>query len=211
MAKYANLWLESIKMGGDEQSRVSASTSPTELILTGIQELRDAVMRFEAQRSDHVLQLAAAVAQEGASRDRQTEALLLTRQRLTEIYEQREFIRAGLDTLRGSVEALHSAISVEKAAKKAVKQAVREVTGSFPRMREGEIEDGVAGRVGALTRFVRAVDRASTGTKILLLVLALLAAACGGGWLFLKYHEAVEEPHGAPVERALGHRPEERK
>lgn len=228
-------------------------------------------LKQEASRVNHVLTLASAVERDRASRDRQTDAVTLCVQKLTEIYDQREYIRAGLDNVvqainaRGvaeqvgqevgqkvdemgkkveervaeaqaqaakKVEAVQVATSkavegrvveaqataarevaeavvdaqadVTREMRKVVRKAVREATGSH-RTHRAE-EDEIVGRVGAATKLIRAVDRTRLATKVLIFVLAVLVSAYLGGRLLLEIRRATEEPRGAPIELAPGHR-----
>lgn len=130
--------------------------------------------------------------------DRNTDAQLLVRQRLTEIYEQREFIRAGLDALKGGIDGLNAAISVEKKVEKAIRRGVREATDRHRLMSADELESG-GGAVGAVTRFGAKILDAPVSTKIFVAGLVLVAAFAFGGWVMVKLHEGAEAPQGKSI------------
>lgn len=156
--------------------------------------------RLEGSKADHVLTLSGAVEKDHLSRDRQTEALTLNTQKLTEITDQREFLRAGLEAVRGSVEGLHAAIKVEKTVAKAIRHGIREATDRHRLLSPEELEGG--GKVGVVARIISKFLDAPARSQVLLVMLVMLVFFAIGGWAALKLHEGAEAPQGLPMNQS---------
>lgn len=97
-----------------------------------------------------------------------TEAILLARQKLTEIYDQREYVRAGLDEVRREI------LSVSKDVEH-VEKVTREATGAHPLV---QIEPDRPTAVKVIEAFAK-LPRVTQ----VLIIIALLAAGIGG-WVW---------------------------
>ena len=136
------------------------------------------LLRLEASRADHVVQLTTAVDQtrqaidrQTVSRDRQTEALMQCLQKLNDIHEQREHVRAGLDMLKGE-QAKHftglekhlggflEAFALQKKTKDAAKQTKQAITDAVATAEKKH----VAEVTGAVEEVVKKAVREATGT-----------------------------------------------
>lgn len=119
------------------------------------------LLKLQASNADQRLQLADRVAKNTQSVDRLTEGLLQIRQKLGEIYEQREYVRAALEHLNSQLTLLSKDVDhVERSTRET--RRPRRVTPT------------------AVKLFDRYRD-APRRVQVLILILISLVAA--GGWL----------------------------
>jgi hypothetical protein len=141
--------------------------------------------KLEASKAEHILALAQSIERQIVALDKVRDAIILNTQRNTEIFDQREYIRAGLDSLRGSIEALHTAIGLERKVEKAIKRGVREATDKFPKLDAESV-----GKVGVIARVINKFLDAPPRAQLLLVI--ALALALMSGWVALALHRSAE-------------------
>jgi hypothetical protein len=159
--------------------------------------LETAVRRME-QLTDHVRVLANNTLKLHHSHEKSTEATLLLRQKVSEIYDQREFIRAGLDEVLRKLAVVSKDVDdVDKgvqdakgAARDAAGAAERaaQATGAHPLVTKAELE--AEKRSGTLKEALGAFRELPLGWKLVITI---------GGFIALTHAEI-----GQLVEWLLG-------
>jgi hypothetical protein len=141
--------------------------------LDDLQDRVTLLLKMQASGADQRLQLADRVNRNTTAQDKLVDALLQLKQRLTEIYDQREFIRAGQEEILRKLAIISKDVDdVEKAA--------REATGAHKLHEESTA-------IKIFDRFTAAPRR----TQITLVI--LLAAIAAGGWLSAIFNQLFGE------------------
>lgn len=167
----------------DEQLRAEVRESLTLVRqhLFAAQGMEDAYEKLEARtvfltklassRAEHILALSLAVEHDAASRDRQTEAIILNTQRLTGMEVDLEYARAGVDAI---VRRLDIEDAVDKALA-AAKQATKDAIDSAAK----QTERTIASTVTEETRTVAIAVAREAGAETRAAVVAAVREASG--------------------------------
>lgn len=191
-------------MTDDQASKIHEELKRASDLLTRASEKFDRLASVVSGSTDRQIVIADRLEKQIASTDRITDATLLVRQRLTEIYEQREYIRTGLDQLRSELATHFALVKNELDDVDKDLDRIRESSGKFvtlsPEVVQKEAEDRAAAvRIKAeaeakaiettaaaeadaikrdpwLSRVFIVIFKGSTRAQVTAIVLAIIAA-----------------------------------